>query len=317
MSRQEIEQGLGMSELPSRPASGEAGGYTHPSRLETLRHWLRGLLGARAGEESLRAAIEDLIIEGGAEAAAIAPGEKTLIANILNLKDVTAEDVMVPRADIVAVDIDTPFDELVSLMTTRAHSRVPVYRETLDDVAGMVHIKDVLAWIGNRNVFKLAKLLRKVLFVAPSMRVLDLLLEMRLTRVHMALVVDEYGGIDGLVTIEDLVEEIVGEIEDEHEKQEVPVMIERPDGSIEASARTTIEEFESRFGPVVTAEEREENDTLGGLVFSLAGRVPLRGEVIRHAGGLEFEVLDADPRRIRRLIIRNLPERGREVGHGG
>ena len=201
-------------------------------------------------------------------------------------------------------------------MSAQAPSR-RAEREALEDVAGMVHIKDVLAWIGNRNVFKLSKLLRKVLFVAPSMRVLDLLLEMRLTRVHMALVVDEYGGIDGLVTIEDLVEEIVGEIEDEHEKEEGPVMIERPDGSIEASARTTIEDFEARFGEVVTPEEREENDTLGGLVFSLAGRVPLRGEVIRHAGGLEFEVLDADPRRVRRLIIRNLPERGREAGHAG
>ncbi|MGB8274645.1 MAG: hemolysin family protein [Alphaproteobacteria bacterium] len=291
----------------SSTSSGRAGDGPHPSLFETLRHWLRGLFGAKAGEESLRAAIEEMIVEGAGEETTIAPGEKTLLTNILNLKDVTVEDVMVPRADIVAVDIETPFDDLVALLTAQAHSRVPVYRETLDDVAGMVHIKDVMAWIGNKAAFKLAKLLRKVLFVAPSMRVLDLLLEMRMTRVHMALVVDEYGGIDGLVTVEDLVEEIVGEIEDEHEIREVPVMIERPDGSIEASARATLEEFETRFGGVATDEEREDIDTLGGLVFSIAGRVPTRGEVIRHTSGLEFEVLDADPRRIRRLIIRKLP----------
>jgi magnesium and cobalt transporter len=216
---------------------------------------------------------------------------------------------MVPRADIVAVEIGITLDELIQFISAQAHSRIPVYRDTLDDVAGMVHIKDVLAWAAsdNRKTFKLANLLRKVLFVAPSMRVLDLLLEMRMTRVHLALVVDEYGGADGLVAMGDLIEEIVGEIEDEHEKREVPVMIERPDGTIEASARTTIEDFENRFGPVLSDEEREDMDTLGGLVFSIVGRVPSRGELVRHASGLEFEVVEADPRRVRRLRIRNLP----------
>lgn len=279
--------------------------------FQKIRHAWRELFRAKNGEDSLRAALEDLI-EEHAEAGAgpsIRPDEQILIANVLDARNITVADVMVPRADITAVEIKTSLDELIDFISAQPHSRIPVYRETLDDVAGMVHIKDVLAWAAtdNRKAFKLTNLLRKVLFVAPSMRVLDLLLEMRMTRVHLALVVDEFGGVDGLVTIGDLIEEIVGEIEDEHESREVPVVIQRPDGTIEASARTTVEDFEARFGAVFSEEEREELDTLGGLVFSIAGRVPSRGELVRHASGLEFEVLEADPRRIRRLRIRNLP----------
>lgn len=286
-----------------------SGGSRRLSLVTRIRERLRALLRPKNGDDSLRAAIEDLIEEHTDEVATIRPDEKGLIANILELRHVTVEDIMVPRADIIAVEIGIALPELVHFIGQQPHSRIPAYRDTLDDVAGMVHIKDVLGWAatGNAKAFRLASLLRKVLFVAPSMRVLDLLLEMRMTRVHMALVVDEYGGIDGLVTIEDLVEEIVGEIEDEHDKREVPIMIERPDGSVEASARTPIEDFEGRFGSVLSAEEREEFDTLGGLVFSIAGRVPLRGEIIRHASGLEFEVIEGDPRRIRRLRIRNIP----------
>ena len=280
--------------------------------LQKIRTLLRGLVRAKNGEDSLRAALEDLIeehVESGA-APSIRPDEQKLIANVLETRNVTVDDVMVPRADIVAVEMGVSLDELITFISAQPHSRIPVYRETLDDVAGMVHIKDVLAWAAtdNKKAFKLANLLRKVLFVAPSMPVLDLLLEMRVTRVHLALVVDEYGGVDGLVTLSDLVEEIVGEIEDENDRREVPILIERPDGSVEASARTTLEDFENRFGAVFTDEEREDFDTLGGLVFSIAGRVPARGELIRHASGMEFEVLEADPRRIRRLKIRNLPQ---------
>lgn len=284
-------------------------GGTGLSFVDRIRERLRALLRPKNGDDSLRAAIEDLIEEHTDEVAQIRPDEKGLIANILELRHVTVEDIMVPRADIVAVEIGIALPELVHFIGQQPHSRIPAYRDTLDDVAGMVHIKDVLGWAATDNAksFRLANLLRKVLFVAPSMRVLDLLLEMRMTRVHMALVVDEYGGIDGLVTIEDLVEEIVGEIEDEHDKREVPIMIERPDGSVEVSARTPIEDFENRFGSILSPEEREEFDTLGGLVFSIAGRVPLRGEIIRHPTGLEFEVIEGDPRRIRRLRIRNIP----------
>ncbi len=280
---------------------------------------LRGLIQkfrrARKADESLRDAIEELIEdsepgEGEGGPAEINPDERLLLQNILHLRDVTAYDVMVPRADITAVELSTPQAELVRLMTGEAHSRLPVYRESLDDVRGVVHIKDVLAHTLKTEPFDLANMLRKVLFVSPSMRVLDLLLEMRLTRVHMAMVVDEYGGIDGLVTIEDMIEAIVGDIQDEHDAEE-PGMIERPDGSWLADARTDIAHFEEKVGAVLTEEEREADiDTLGGLVVFLAGRVPTRGEIVRHSSGLQIEVVDGDPRRVKRLRLRNLPRAG-------
>jgi magnesium and cobalt transporter len=216
---------------------------------------------------------------------------------------------MVPRADIVAVDVRTELDELVRTLSEAGHSRVPVYRDTLDDVLGLVHIKDLVPYVGGKGDFDLGSTLRKALFVAPSMPVLDLLLEMRQSRVHMALVVDEFGGIDGLITIEDLVEEIVGEIEDEYDVHEGPKLVLNRDGSLIADSRATVEEFEELVGPVLSEEERENDiDTLGGLVFSLAGRVPTRGELVLHPpSGISFEVMEADPRRIRRLRIRNLP----------
>src|SRR3546814_7127610 len=211
-----------------------------------------------------------------------------MLSNILRLRHLTAYDVMVPRADIVDVDIGTPLDELIDVMSGAGHSRLPVYRDTLDEVVGIVHIKDLLHYMRERNetaTFDLVDLVRRILVVAPSVRVLDLLLEMRLSRVHMALVVDEFGGIDGLVTIEDLVEEIVGEIEDEHDVAVGPKLIERPDGSLIADARTTIEAFEERVGPVLSEDEREEDiHTLDGLLFTLAGRVPDRGELVEQIG---------------------------------
>jgi CBS domain containing-hemolysin-like protein len=186
-----------------------------------------------------------------------------------------------------------------------------VYRETLDDAVGMVHIKDLLACWDTSAPFELSNIVRRVLFVAPSMPMLELLLQMRANRTHMALVVDEFGGIDGLITIEDLVEEIVGEIEDEHDAEVAPEMAERADGSIEADARVQIEDFEQRVGAFLTAEERADDiETLGGLVFFIAGRVPGRGEVVRHESGIEFEILDADPRRIKRVKVGRLPTTG-------
>jgi CBS domain containing-hemolysin-like protein len=272
-----------------------------------VRHWLRRVLRLRNGTETLRDTLEELI-EKEEIADDASSDELVFLRNILNLRDLTADDVMVPRADIVAVEIDTSLSDLIELMSGKAHSRVPVYQETLDDALGMVHIKDVLACWEDSEPFKLSNIVRKVLFVAPSMPMLELLLQMRANRTHMALVVDEFGGIDGLITIEDLVEEIVGEIEDEHDAEVAPEMAERADGSIEADARVEIETFEQRVGPVLTAEERDDDiDTLGGLVFAIAGRVPGRGEVVRHESGIEFEILDADPRRIKRLKVGRLP----------
>ncbi len=283
--------------------------------LAVFSKWLRGLFRGKNGDSTLRETIEEIIeeIEEGesedSNAAPITDDERVMLANLLKLRNQTAYDVMVPRADIVAVEIGTEFEELLDLMSTTPHSRLPVFRGTLDDVTGLVHIKDLLLYAAKPKSFDLATITRQVLFAAPSMRVLDLLLEMRQSRLHMALVVDEFGGIDGLVTIEDLVEEIVGEIEDEHDAAEGPKLTARPDGSLVADGRTTVEEFEECVGPILSEMEREEDiDTLGGLVAALAGRVPTRGELLVHPpSGISFEVIQADPRRVKRLRVRNLP----------
>jgi len=276
-----------------------------PGLLSRLMAWWT----PKNGDSTLRDTFEELIEEHEERVDSIDPGERALIANILNLGGLTAHDVMVPRADIGAVGVNTSLEDLVSQINTDAHSRLPVYRESLDDVIGMVHIKDVLTEMGKGAAFSLRRILRKILFVSPTMPVLDLLLQMQMTHLHMALVVDEYGGIDGLITIEDLVEQIVGEIEDEHDVDDGPRLVPGPQGSMIADARLSVERFEEEVGPILTdAERAEDTDTLGGLLFTLAGRVPARGELIVHPhSGIEFEVLEADPRRIKRLRLRNLP----------
>ena len=228
--------------------------------------------------------------------------EGLLLRNMLGLRDITAEDVMVPRADIVSVDIADGFDSVMRQISEASHSRVPAYEGGVDSIVGMLHIKDLLLHLLQEKQPALSGLLRPVLFVSPSIRLLELLQEMRLKRQHLALVVDEYGGIDGLITIEDLVEEIVGEIQDEHDDEAPHVEIAH-DGSATATARLEISVLEDMFGDLLDESEREEVDTIGGLVFSLAGRVPVRGEVIRHPSGLEFEILDSDPRRISLIRI--------------
>jgi magnesium and cobalt transporter len=212
---------------------------------------------------------------------------------------------MVPRADIIAISADLSLEASLQLIRAEGHSRLPVYGEELDDILGMVHIKDVVAHVGSPETFSLRAILRRPLMIAPQIPVLDLLLQMRQARMHLALVVDEYGGIDGLVTIEDLVETIVGDIADEHDEVEGPMVTERPDGTLDINARLSVEDFEKRMGHVLTEAEREADiETVGGLVFTLAGRVPARGEVISHPSGIEFRVLDSDPRHIRRLRVR-------------
>ena len=275
------------------------------SRLRTLLRLLRRPRGPRAQQETMDALIAAAELDADTP---ITSQERFLIGNILQVHELNAADVMVPRVDIVALDVEQPFSEVVKCMVENGHSRVPVYRETLDDVIGFVHVKDVLAPVADRRPARLERLLRKVLYVAPSLPILDLLVQMRQARTHIAVVVDEFGGIDGLVTIEDLIEEIVGDIEDEHDEPETQTLIERPDGSIIADARLPIEALEEQHGIELRAAGDEESvDTLGGLVFTLAGRVPKRGEVIAHPDGIEFEVLDADPRRVKRLRVRGLP----------
>jgi magnesium and cobalt transporter len=281
---------------------------------------VRTLLQRRQVEHSVRESIAELVQE--AAEAPHPPGtmpeldrhERALINNVLRMRETTAADVMVPRTDIVAIDLETGFQAAVEQIRADGHSRLPVYREQLDDVVGMIHIKDVYAFVGHPEDFSLEKILRRPLMVAPQIPVLDLLLQMRQARMHLALVVDEYGGIDGLVTIEDLVETIVGPIADEHDEIEGPMIVERPDGTLDINAALPVEEFEQRLGDVLTQEERDSDiNTVGGLVFTLAGRVPARGEVVSHPGGLEFQVLEADPRRIRRIRVRRATEARREA----
>lgn len=276
---------------------------------------LRSLLHKRSTEHSIRASIAELVQE--VADAPPEPGklpeldrqERILIGNVLRLRGTTADDVMVPRADIVAMQSDVTLDQALEQIRREGHSRLPVFRDQLDDIIGMVHIKDVFAYAGRPEAFRLESVLRRPLMVAPQIPVLDLLLQMRLARMHLALVVDEYGGIDGLVTIEDLVETIVGDIADEHDEVRGPMVMERADGMLDVDASMPIEDFEARFGHVLTEEEREADiDTIGGLVFTVAGHVPARGEVISHPSGTEFRILDADPRRIRRLRVKRAPK---------
>lgn len=279
---------------------------------------LRGLFSKR--EESLRDRVEELIeapdaltpdgrTQGGGS---LGPHERSLLSNVLKLRGATAYDVMLPRADIIALPADLTLDQAVAAIQREGHSRYPVYENQLDDVLGMVHIKDIIAAVGRQAPFSLRAILRKPLLVVPSVPVLDLLLRMREARMHMALVVDEYGGIDGLITIEDLVETIVGDIADEHDEIDAPQITERGEGVLELDARTEIETFEAKIGPVLTEEERHADiDTVGGLVLTMAGRVPARGEIFSHPSGLEFRVLDADARRIRRLRVRRPVEGGK------
>ena len=275
---------------------------------------LQGML-RRKEAESIRDQVEELIERhevpsearpGDGQTTSLDAEERALLGNVLRLRGITAYDVMVPRADIMAIPESHTLTETIALIQTEGHSRYPVYRDGLDDIIGMVHIKDVFAAVGKEDkAFVLADILRRPLFVVPSIPVLDLLLQMRQARVHMALVVDEYGGIDGLITIEDLVETIVGDISDEHDEVEAQQITERPDGALDLDARTPIAAFEEKLGNVLTDEERAADiDTVGGLVFTLAGRVPAKGELVSHPSGLEFRILEADPRRIRRLRVR-------------
>ncbi|HUC71571.1 MAG TPA: hemolysin family protein [Stellaceae bacterium] len=296
----------------------ESSGQPNRNRAFTpLRRLMRLIRRPRNGE-NLRETIDEMIEEPPADGSdSLGAHERVLIGNILKGHGRTAADVMVPRVDIVALEVETPFPEVVKCLIEQEHSRVPVYRETLDDVIGFIHVKDVLPPVAERRETKLVPLLRKLLFVAPSLPILELLVQMRQARTHIAMVVDEFGGIDGLVTIEDLIEEIVGEIEDEHDEAGLPSMVERADGTLVADARTPIEMLEERQGfRLRPAGDQEEVDTLGGLVSTLAGRVPKRGEIIAHPCGLEFEILEADPRRIKRLRVRRPPAGGGVTGGG-
>jgi len=259
-------------------------------------------------DEALREAIEEYIVEpqslGGDS---VSTHERVLFSNVLELRDIKVVDVMIPRADIAAIDVATPKEDLLLFIAEQQYSRLPVFRGTLDDVIGTIHIKDIVTRMAKGEKVDIESMVTEVPIVSPSLPILDLVLEMRQSSRHMALVIDEFGGIDGLVTIGDVIERIIGEIDDEHDTQEEPQIHESSDGAIQADARVSLHEFEKRYGSMLRSEEREESDTLGGLVFDLAGRVPARGEMITHKSGMVFEVIEADPRRISSLKITNIP----------
>ncbi len=319
------------SEKPEDPSSPStiAGGMAadHASPGPSLIDRVLGLFRHRNGS-SLREEIADALAETAADAESFSPGERAMLNNILRLREVRVEDVMVPRADIEGVEIGIRLGELMGLFEKSGHSRMPVYAETLDDPRGMIHIRDVLGHITrsararkgrgrkataaaaldlaqvdlNRTIGELG-LIRPVLFVPPSMLASDLMGRMQAARTQMALVIDEYGGTDGLVSLEDIVEMVVGDIEDEHDDEE-PMVTKAGDGVYIVDGRAEIDEVAKMIGGSFAAGEHGESvDTIGGMIFNTLGRVPARGEVVQAIPGFEFHVLDADPRRVKRVRI--------------
>ena len=253
-----------------------------------------------------REEIQDIISEDSSGKETFNIHEKLLLENILGLRSITAQDVMVPRADIIAVDLNENSEIITKKMTTAGHSRVPVFEGDLDKVLGVLHIKDLTSKILDDKKIDIKSLLRPAIFASPSIRLLDLLQEMRIKRLHLALVIDEFGGVDGLITIEDLVEEIVGEIEDEHDEKDTPLIEVLENDILLADARLELIDLEKITGSLLDNQSNQEIDTLGGLVCSLSGRVPALGECVRHKNGIEFHIIDGDARKIRKIKIRGL-----------
>lgn len=281
----------------------------HP-KTQTLRGFLKRFWRyCRKGEHdaSLRETIEELIEETNEEVPSIESDERLLLENVLSLRDLTAHDIMIPRADVIAVPDSISEAELMDQFIKTGLSWLIVYKENLDHVIGTVHTKDMLVWNYSKKPFMLKALTKDVMFISPAMRTLDLLLTMRESGMKVAVVVDEYGGVDGLVTFSQLIEEIIGDIEGDNEQSPAPQLNWRSDGAIIADGRSTCEELDELVGHELNLiDEDEDIDTLSGLVAFLAGRVPNRGELIAHPKGLEFEILDADLRRVKRICIRNI-----------
>ncbi len=309
-----------------------------PERESFLRRLARAMFGWKNG--STRADIAVAVEAAGSGETGVSPEERTMLRNILALRGRRIEDVMVPRADIVAAPTDIPLGELMRLFEKAGHSRLVVYADTLDDPAGMVHIRDLFAYMTAQASVDPAKnakrrkplpaaldlkavdlatplsatgLIREVLFVPPSMPAFDLFAKMQATRVHLALVVDEYGGTDGLVSLEDIVEEIVGEISDEHDDEIEPTVLKQPDGSFIADARARLDDVTAAIGPDFRVGDlAEEVDTIAGYLMARSGRLPVRGELVPGPNGFELEVLDSDPRRVKKVRIHRSKDRAIE-----
>ncbi len=261
-----------------------------------------------SNKDDIKNVLEDLIDESTNGSEEIDDGTKNIFKNVINLSDKCLEDVMIPRADIAAVQNNVKINDLINFINKTKHSRIPVFQDNLDNIIGMIHIRDLFEKMNNRvrnnKNLKLSKTItRKILFSSPSMKIVDLLLKMRSEQIHMSIVVDEFGGTNGLVTIEDLVEEIVGEIKDEHDFEEIEEIKKISKKIYDVSARLTVKDLEEKIGVFFSDEEKEDIDTVGGLVFNLLGKIPSRGEVITHKSGLEFTINDADTRKIKRILV--------------
>ena len=268
--------------------------------------WFKRLF-SNSNDNDLRETIEELIVDDSSDENGEDTPEKherLLLSNIFKLRDLTAYDVMVPRVDIIAVEASISKEDLMNIYAETPRSRVPVFKETLDNINGTVHIKDFLGQIAKKQSYNLSKITREVPIISPSMPVMDLLIQMRETKNHMSLVIDEYGGIDGLVTLGDVLELITGEIDDIYDDETTPQLKEIGKDLYLADGRLPIEEFEQTFDcEILDEEDREEIDTLAGFVFSHAGRVPAKGEIIEHSQGFSFEIIDGDGRRIHTIKI--------------
>lgn len=286
------------------------------SRLQSAVRWLRERMCRE--EASLKEAIADVLEENTQFTEQLTEEERTLLKNVVSFGELTVMDIMVPRTDILAVERESSLGELLNHVRDIGHTRIPVYHESLDRIEGFIHVKDLFNYISEPEMFSIKMVMREILFVPPSMRIVDLLLKMRMSGCHMAIVVDEYGGTDGLVTMEDLFEEIVGEIQDEHDEETAqPLFRWVNDHVLEVDARAPIEEVEQALGQklrTASEEDDEEYDTLGGYAFSVLSRVPAKGEVItRHDLRLKIEIVSADPRRIHKLRIVRLPRHAQPV----
>lgn len=255
---------------------------------------------------SIENEVAELIEEHDPQGLHVSTEERNMLHNIFAINECKVDDVMVNRTDIIAVEEGIQFEELRNLIIDKEHTRMPVYKGTMDNIVGFIHAKDLFSVVvKDKYKFSTSDFLRKILFVPPSMKVIDLLVKMRRNRTHIALVLDEYGGTEGLVTLEDIVEEIVGDIEDEHDEVEIPDIIEIDENTIEVSARSEVEFIEKKFGvQLKTGKPEEDFDTIGGFIFFLLERVPEVNEIIRHSSGVEFKVIDAEPSKIHRLIVK-------------
>jgi len=297
------KSGFRLANKSSHSRKNKSGKVSH--FINSLSDFLRPTFRIR-NANSLKESLEEVIEEHNANGFEMDLEERELLHNVLTFSELDVEDVMIPRADIVAVNNDISLDELKKVFVQKAHTRLPVYRRSLDNITGFIRVKDFVSVLASDKAFDMETIVRQILFVPPSMKVSDLLVKMQISHVHMAIVVDEYGGTNGIVTLEDLMEEIVGEIEDEHDIEEATPFTQLEKNLFEVSARIDIERLEEKLGVDLSKlREDEDFDTVGGLIFCLLGRVPAIGEVAEIPSlGLEFEIKEADARRIRRVLIR-------------